>query len=63
MPGYSKEDILREISRELNLDVVNLEKILEAKSKNLNLSYEEIEKLFFTLVETLEKAAGMADKL
>ena len=62
-PSYLKEDVLKDISREFNIDTTNFNKILDAKKKNLILSSEETESLFFALVTDLEKIIDIVDKL
>ena len=62
-PSYLKEDVLKDISKEFNIDTTNFNKILNAKKKNLILSSEETESLFFALVTDLEKIIDIVDKL
>ena len=62
-PSYLKEDVLKDISREFNIDTTNFNKILDAKKKNLILGREETESLFFALVTDLEKIIDIVDKL
>lgn len=54
-PPYLKEDILKELEREFNIDTVDLKKILSAKNNDSKLSCGEIEALFFAFVKELEK--------
>lgn len=62
-PPYLKQDILKEIvlNFQINQDVWN--KILAAKNKQVKLNSEQIELLFIGFVRDLEKIVNLVDKL
>ena len=62
-PSYQKADIIADVSREFNMDIINFNKILEAKQKNLKPGSQEIESLFFAFVRDLEKIIDTVDRL
>ncbi|MFA5145703.1 MAG: hypothetical protein WC723_06880 [Candidatus Omnitrophota bacterium] len=62
-PPYLKEDVLKELGREFQIDTQALNKILVAKSKNLRLSSGQIEGLFFSFVKQLEEIVDIIDRL
>lgn len=62
-PPYLKEEILKGLEREFNVDTGGLNRILQAKNKNLKLSHKEIEALFFVFVRELDKIIGITDRL
>jgi len=62
-PPYLKEEILKEISAEFQIDNNAWEKILAAKNKQIRLSTREIERLFINFVKDLEKIINVVDKL
>jgi len=60
---YKKDDILRGLNSEFQIDISNWEKILAAKNKQIKLSAKEIEFLFINFVRELEKIVDIVDKL
>jgi len=63
LPPYLKEDILREISVEFQIDSDIWKKILVAKNKQIRLSAAEIEHSFTGFAKDLEKIINAVDKL
>ena len=62
-PPYAKEEVLNEIAREFSLDIMPLQKILDAKNKNIRLSRKELAGLFTSLVGTLEAISDKVDRI
>jgi len=62
-PAYLKQDILKEVTLEFQINKAVLEKILTAKNKQIKLKGSEIEELFVNFVRELEKLVGIVDKL
>lgn len=62
-PAYIKEDVLKELALEFQIDTAGLTKILEARNKNLKLSYKETESLFYAFTKELERIIDMVDRL
>ena len=62
-PAYEKEEILNQVSRELDMDMIIFAKIWKLKREKPRLSYEELENLFFAFADDLEKIAESIDRL
>lgn len=62
-PAYFKEDILKEISVEFQIDSDIWKKILVAKNRQIRLSAAEIEHSFTGFAKDLEKIINAVDKL
>ncbi len=62
-PSYRKEDLVKDIAREFQIDTSILEKILRAKIKGERLGYKEAESLFFSFVKEIERIADAVDQL
>ncbi len=62
-PSYLKEDVLKDISSEFNIDITNFTELLETRKKNLKLKPRETEGLFFILVKDIEKIIDIVDRL
>lgn len=62
-PAYLKEDILKQINQEFQINISTFNKILEARNKNLRLKIKEVESLLFAFVGELEKIIEIIDRL
>jgi len=62
-PPYAKEELIEEIAKELELDETVFSRIYSLKKGDIRLTYKEVEDLFFSFVEELEKAVNIVDKL
>ena len=60
---YNKEDILKKIASEFNIDISNMKKILDAKNQGKRLSRKIAFELFGSFVSDLEKIADSVDGL
>lgn len=60
---YLKEDILKEVALEFQIDTNTWQKILAGKFKQIKLGGREIEQLFINFVRDLEKIINLVDKL
>lgn len=60
---YLKQEIINEISQQLNIDKTIWEEILAAKLKQIKLSGKAIGELYVNFVRELEKIVGIVDKL
>jgi len=63
LPAYKKEDILKELAAEFQIDMDIWGKILAAKVKQVKLNSKDTEQLFISFVRELEKVADIVDKL
>jgi len=63
LPAYKKEDIIKELSVEFQIDMNIWEKILAAKTKQIKLNSKDTEQLFISFVRELEKVTDIVDKL
>jgi predicted nucleotidyltransferase len=61
-PPYLKQDTLKDITGEFQVDSNTWERILAAKNKEVKLSREEIEQLFINFVNDLEKIINFVDR-
>ena len=62
-PPYRKQDILKELALEFQIDMSVWGKISAAKIKQVKLSGKDIENLFINFVKELEKIVDIVDKL
>jgi len=62
-PPYLKQDILKDITAEFQIEVDRWEKILAAKNKQIKLKGKEIERLFVNFVRDVEKIVNTVDRL
>lgn len=62
IPPYKKEDIIKELHQEFQIDRGIWDKILAAKNKQIKLSAKEIEFLFINFVKELGKIVDVVDK-
>lgn len=62
-PSYSKDALIKEISREFPINGFVFDKIYAAKKGETRLNYVEVDALFRDFVKEMEKAADIADKL
>lgn len=62
-PSYAKEDILKEIAVELQVETPTLVRIWQAKKNSVNLKTEDWKSLFADFVLELEKIVKTVDKL
>jgi predicted nucleotidyltransferase len=62
-PPYAKEELIKELERELELDEAIFRRVYSLKKGNIRLTYKEVEDLFFSLAEELEKAVNIIDRL
>lgn len=62
-PAYLKEDILKQINQEFQINISTFNKILEARNKNLRLKIKDIESLLFAFGGELEKITEIVDRL
>ncbi len=63
IPSCAKEEFIKEISREFDIDDSVFDKIYAAKKGNIKLSYKDADALFYDFVKELEKAANIVDKI
>lgn len=63
LPPYLKQDILKDITAEFQVDGDTWERILAAKNKQLRLDAKGIEQLFVNFVKDLEKIIDVVDRL
>jgi len=61
-PPYLKQDILKDIAGEFQIDRNTWERILAAKNKQVRLNAKEIEQLFINFVKDLEKIINFIDR-
>jgi len=62
-PVYLKQDILKEISAEFQIDSGSWDKLLAAKNKQIKLRIDEVRLLFVTFLRDLENLIDLVDKL
>ena len=62
-PPYKKEEILKELAVEFQIDTGVWKKILAAKNKQIKLRNRDIENLFVNFVSELEKMIDIVDRL
>jgi len=62
-PPYKKEDILKELAAEFEIDMGMWEEILAAKNKQIKLRNKDIENLFVNFISELEKIVDTVDRL
>lgn len=62
-PPYLKQDILKDIALEFQIDRNTWEKILAAKNKKIKLGAQETERLFINFAKDLEKIINAVDEL
>lgn len=62
-PSYLKQDILKDVASNFQINRDTWEKILAAKNKQLKLSSAEIELLFTSFIRDLDNIANLVDKL
>lgn len=62
-PPYLKQDVIKEISSEFQIDNESWQKILAAKNKQVKLNKQDTKKLFINFARDLEKIINMTDKL
>lgn len=62
-PAYKKEDILKELVSEFQIDMSIWGKILAAKVKQIKLNNRDTEQLFIAFLRELEKIVDIVDKL
>lgn len=62
-PAYKKEDILKELVSEFQIDMSIWGKILAAKVKQIKLNNKDTEQLFIAFLRELEKIVDIVDKL
>ena len=62
-PAYKKEDILKELVSEFQIDMSIWGKILAAKVKQIKLNNKDTEQLFINFIRELEKIVDIVDKL
>jgi predicted nucleotidyltransferase len=62
-PPYLKQDIIKSIALEFQIDVGSWEKILAAKNKQIKLGFNELKQLFINFVKDLEKIINFVDRL
>ena len=60
---YLKQEILKELKSEFQIDINIWEKILAAKLKQIKLSSKDTEELFINFIRELEKIVEIVDKL
>jgi predicted nucleotidyltransferase len=63
IPPYKKEDILKDLGSEFNIDMPVWDRILAVKQKKLRLNAKESESLFIYFVSELESIVTIVDKL
>ncbi len=62
-PPYKKDEILKELAGEFQIDTCVWEKILAAKNKQIKLGSRDIESLFVNFISELEKIVDIVDRL
>jgi len=62
-PPYKKEDILKEVALDFQIDIGVWKEILAAKNKQIKLRDKDIENLFINFVSELEKITDIVDRL
>ncbi|MBI5144052.1 MAG: hypothetical protein HZA30_03170 [Candidatus Omnitrophica bacterium] len=62
-PAYSKEDAVKAIAQEFNIDPANFNSILAARNRDLRLRHSELDSLFRAFVSDLEKITDIVDRL
>lgn len=60
---YKKEDVLKELAAEFNIDIDIWGKIYSAKKSEIKLSRHDIEPLFVNFVRELEKIVEVVDRI
>jgi predicted nucleotidyltransferase len=60
-PGYLKQDIIKQLSEELSITSDTWNKILILKNKEISITSGEVERLFISFVEDLEKIIALVD--
>lgn len=63
IPAYSKENLLKELNQEFQINITSFSRILQAKTQNLRLSYKELDSLICDFVSELEKIIEIVDTL
>lgn len=63
IPSCLKEDLLKELNQEFQIDTTSFSKILQAKTQNLRLSYKELDNLICDFVSELEKIIEIVDAI
>lgn len=61
-PGSLKEDIIRQLSQELSISTDTWKKISALKNKLISANQGEIERLYISFVEDLEKIVSLVDE-
>ena len=61
-PSYAKEEVLKAVVKEFDVDAAPLLTILDAKNRNARISRQEVDRLFNFLVETLENVSDKVDR-
>ena len=62
-PPYKKDEILKELAAEFQIDTGVWAKILAAKNKQVKLGNKDIENLFVNFINELEKIVDIVDRL
>ncbi len=62
-PAYKKEEILKQLALEFNIDMNIWGKILAAKAKKIKLNNKDAEQLFIDFIRELERIITVVDKL
>ncbi|MFA6281631.1 MAG: hypothetical protein WCY05_03910 [Candidatus Omnitrophota bacterium] len=62
-PSYLKQDVIRDISSEFQINNEAWQKILQAKNNQVKLNKQDTEKLFINFTRDLEKIVNIMDKL
>jgi predicted nucleotidyltransferase len=62
-PPYKKDEILKELAAEFQIDTGVWAKILVAKNKQVKLGNKDIESLFVNFISELEKIVDIVDRL
>lgn len=62
-PPYKKDEILKELAAEFQIDTGVWAKILAAKNKQVKLGNKDIENLFVNFISELEKIVDIVDRL
>jgi hypothetical protein len=60
---YLKQDILKEVALEFQIDISLWEKILASRNKQIKINHKDIEDLFIKFIKDLEKIIEIVDKL
>lgn len=61
-PSYTKENLLKEIGHEFQIEIPVMSRILEARNKNLPLDHKNIEDMFAAFVTELEHICDKVDR-